>query len=443
MSTGPYNYGKVAVLGAGESGVSVARLLASEGNRVRVLDTAPPGALEGRQSSLAELGIPLTAGALATDVPEGTTLAVLSPGIDPESDQVRSFVRAGVPLSGELETAWERCRCPVVAVTGTNGKTTTTQLIEAMFNAAGVRTQACGNIGPAFSSHVGESANLDVMTVEVSSFQLETIRSFRPRIAVWLNFAADHLDRYASMQEYFAAKLRIFENQEGDDWAVVNNRDQLPDLKARKLTFDAWNPGADFGFVQGSIVFRGSPVLSLAETRLSGAHNAENLMAALAAGHAWGLSWDSMKAALCAYRPLPHRCEIVGVFNGVEYVNDSKATNLDAVEKALASENRRVILIAGGKDKGFEFDSITSLVASRCRCAVLIGEMAPRIEDQWRNSVRCWRAETLAEAVRISMREALPGDVVLFSPGTSSFDMFKNYADRGNQFRALVADLSK
>ncbi len=442
MNTDAYNYGNVAVLGAGESGVSVARLLAAEGSRVQVLDTAPPEALEARSSSLAELGIPLITGGRATEVPEGTTLAVLSPGIDPASDQVQSFMRAGVPLSGELETAWERCQCPVVAVTGTNGKTTTTQLIEVMFNAAGVRTQACGNIGPAFSSHVPASKSFDVMTVEVSSFQLETVRTFRPRIAVWLNFAADHLDRYASMEAYFAAKLRIFENQGVDDWAVVNARDNLPALKARKLTFDAQNPGADFGLVQETIVFRGSPVLSMAQTCLNGVHNAENLMAALATGHAWGLSWDSMKAALCAYRPLPHRCEVVGVFNGVEYVNDSKATNLDAVEKALASEKRRVVLIAGGKDKGFEFDSITSLVASRCRSAVLIGEMARRIEAQWTNSVPCRRAETLAEAVQISSREALPGDVVLFSPGTSSFDMFKSYADRGNQFRALVSNLS-
>lgn len=442
MRKDPFNYSNVAVLGAGESGYAVARLLASEGHCVCVLDTASAESLAGRAEKLGALGIRLLAGDLASMVPDGTTLAVLSPGIDPESEQVRAFKRAGIPISGELETAWERCQRPVVAITGTNGKTTTTQLIEAMFNAAGVRTVACGNIGPAFSAHVGASPELDAMTVEVSSFQLETIREFQPRVAVWLNFAPDHLDRYGSMDEYFAAKLRIFENQDGDDWAVVNARDTLPVLKARKLTFDAHHPGADFGFSQGHIVFHGEPILSLAETHLNGIHNAENLMAALGVGYAWGLDWRSMKEALCGYRPLPHRCEVVGVFKDVEYVNDSKATNLDALEKALTSESRRVVLIAGGKDKGFEFDSITGLVASRCRTAVLIGEMAQRIEDQWKDSVPCQRAGSLAEAVQLSRNSALPGDVVLFSPGTSSFDMFKNYADRGDQFRTLVSNFS-
>lgn len=437
-----FNYSNVAVLGAGESGYSVACLLASEGHRVCVLDTASAESLAGRAEKLGALGVRMLAGELASTVPDGTTLAVMSPGIDPESEQVRAFKRAGIPISGELETAWERCQCPVVAITGTNGKTTTTQLVEAMFNAAGVRTLACGNIGPAFSAHVRASSGLDAMTVEVSSFQLETVREFQPRVAVWLNFAPDHLDRYGSMDEYFAAKLRIFENQNAEDWAVVNARDSLPALKARKLTFDAHRPGADFGFSQGNIEFHGKPVLRLAETHLNGIHNAENLMAALGVGHAWGLDWDSMKEALCGYRPLPHRCEVVGRFNDVEYVNDSKATNLDALEKALTSESRRVVLIAGGKDKGFEFDSITSLVASRCRTAVLIGEMAQRIEDQWKKSVPCQRAGSLAEAVQLSRTYARPGDVVLFSPGTSSFDMFKNYADRGNQFRNLVSNLS-
>jgi UDP-N-acetylmuramoylalanine--D-glutamate ligase len=358
------------------------------------------------------------------------------------SEQVQTFVSHGIPLTGELEVAFERCVCPVVAITGTNGKTTTTQLVEALFNGASVPTRACGNIGPAFSGQVQNSEALSLMTVEVSSFQLETIQRFRPKIAVWLNFAPDHLDRYASMEEYYAAKIRIFENQTESDWAIVNARDVLPVLNAKVLRFSAYSADADFVLRDGVIEFRGEPVLRMSDTQLRGAHNAENLMAALACGYAWGLTWQQMHASLCQYKALPHRCEVVGSIGGVEYVNDSKATNLDAVEKALVSETRRVVLIAGGKDKGFEFGAITDLVAQRCRAAVLIGEMAHRIEELWSASVPCHRAGSLSDAVSLSKSMAQKGDIVLFSPGTSSFDMFKNYADRGNQFRALVQNLS-
>lgn len=431
----------VSVLGAGESGVAVARLLASEGVCVTVLDTAPLESLEARAAQLKELGIPLCCGEEALRVPLLSDLAVMSPGIDPDSEQVQAFVNKGIPLTGELEMAFERCACPVVAITGTNGKTTTTQLVEALLNGAGVSTRACGNIGPAFSAQVGDSASLAVLTVEVSSFQLETIRRFRPKIAVWLNFAPDHLDRYPSMKEYYEAKVRIFENQTEADWAVVNARDVLPALKAKTIRFSAYGEDADFILKDGTIEFRGEAVLRLSDTHLRGAHNAENLMAALGCGYAWGLGWEQMLASLCGYKALPHRCEVVGTVEGVEYVNDSKATNLDAVEKALVSETRRVVLIAGGKDKGFEFGAIKDLVAKRCRAAVLIGEMAPRIEELWSPEVPCHWAGSLGQAVTVSKSLAQKGDVVLFSPGTSSFDMFKNYADRGNQFRALVQQL--
>jgi UDP-N-acetylmuramoylalanine--D-glutamate ligase len=311
-----------------------------------------------------------------------------------------------------------------------------------MFSAAGVPSVACGNIGPAFSAKVSESGRLGVMAVEVSSFQLETVLRFRPKVSVWLNFAPDHLDRYSSMEEYYAAKVRIFDNLTPDDWAVVNARDTLPALSAKTLRFSAYQPGADFELIGDAICFRGTPVLEMSATRLRGAHNAENLMAALAVGFAWGLEWDALRDALCDYRPLPHRCELVAEWHGVAYVNDSKATNLDALEKALHSESRRVVLIAGGKDKGFEFESVKSLVSERCRAVVLIGEMAPRIEAIWADCIPCHRSESLLNAVDRARELSEPGDVVLFSPGTSSFDMFKNYADRGNQFRDIVQSLS-
>jgi UDP-N-acetylmuramoylalanine--D-glutamate ligase len=222
----------------------------------------------------------------------------------------------------------------------------------------------------------------------------------------------------------------------------VNYRDKLPTLKARQLTFSAYTKGGDFDLREGAIYYHGKAVLRLTDTNLRGSHNAENLMAALGAGLAWGLDLASMIAPLCAYRALPHRYELVRTVNEVDYVNDSKATNLDSMEKALAGESRPVVLIAGGKDKGFEFDSVTNLVAEKCRCAVLIGEMADRIERIWAPRVPCHNVgASLDRAIRMAREEAKPGDLVLFSPGTSSFDMFKNYADRGNQFRELVKEL--
>jgi UDP-N-acetylmuramoylalanine--D-glutamate ligase len=310
-----------------------------------------------------------------------------------------------------------------------------------MLNACGQRTIACGNIGKPLSEVVRENQPFDVLTVEVSSFQLEAIRTFRPSISLWLNFAPDHLDRYRSVSDYRAAKLRIFENQTESDLSVVNAIEKLPAIRPRKITFSAYADQADFRLSQGAIVYRGEAVLRLADTKLRGLHNIENLMATLAAGMARGLPFSEMVPPLRVYEPRPHRCEFVRELSGVEYVNDSKATNLDAMDKALRAQSKPVILIAGGKDKGFSFDALRSLVKEKVKSTILIGEMAERIRGSWNGTVQAQIANSLADAVGRAHASARPGDVVLFSPGTSSFDMFKSYADRGDQFRALVQAL--
>ncbi len=438
----PYANKKIAVLGAGESGESAALLLVEEGAVVTIFDTAEENKLRRKIDALGLRGIRVIAGLAAEYEPDPFDLAVLSPGIDPAAPLVQNFIRKRIAMIGELEFAYEWCKCPIIGITGTNGKTTTTQLIAQMLNACGVKTLAAGNIGPAFSARVKESVNLDVMTLELSSFQLETINRFHPQTAVWLGFAADHLDRYASMEDYFQAKIRIFQNQTTDDWAVVNFRDKLPELRARRITFSAFTSGADFDLRDGIIHFRNEPVLAMSDTKLRGAHNAENLMAALGVGHVRGLSFDAMRAPLCEYAPLPHRCEPVRTLDGVEWINDSKGTNPDSVEKALLSETRPVVLIAGGKDKGFEYETLTEIVAQKCRAVVTLGEMADRIETLWQDRLPVRNAgRSLERAVGLARELAQPGDVVLFSPGTSSFDMFKNYAERGSLFRALVQDL--
>jgi UDP-N-acetylmuramoylalanine--D-glutamate ligase len=442
-----YQRKKIAVLGFGTSGEAAARLLAEEGAVTTILDSAEPDKLRAKIANVAPLGIAVVAGPAADKDKTRYARGVLSPGIDPSAPLVRNFLSKRIELIGELEFSWEFCKCPVIAITGTNGKTTTTELVARMLNAACAKTVAAGNIGPAFASVVKQSGKLEVMTLEVSSFQLETITTFRPHLAVWLNFTPDHLDRYPDMEAYRRAKLRIFQNQTVDDFAIVNLADMPAvvdpaSLKARVLTFSAMREGGDFELREGVILFRRQPVLAMDRTRLRGVHNVENLMAALAVGYLMGLGFETMAVPLSTYSPLPHRCELVGSVDGVDYVNDSKATNIDALEKALLSETRPLVLIAGGKDKGFEFGSITGLIAQKAHHVVLIGEMADRIATLWQTRVPCERADSLEDAVRLARGHARPGDTVLFSPGTSSFDMFKNYADRGNQFRTLIQSLA-
>jgi len=435
-----YKNKNVAVLGAGRSGKAAALLLAEEGAKVTLLDSAPEEKLTGLEPLRAR-GIYLLCGPLAEEDPTVYDVGVYSPGIDPELALAKNFSRKNIPTIGELELGFQFARVPVIGITGTNGKTTTTELIAQMLNACGQRTVACGNIGKPLVEAARENDDLVVLTVEVSSFQLETIREFHPEISVWLNFAPDHLDRYPSVREYREAKLRIFENQTASDTAVVNVAEHLPALSPRVITFSAWTNDGDFSLADGWILFRQQPVLQLAQAQLRGPHNAENMMAALAVGRARGLSFEAMVPPLCAYRAQLHRLEFIRAIGGVEYVNDSKATNLDALEKALLSATKPIVLIAGGKDKGFAFDSIAPLVARKVRRAILIGEIAASVARDWREATECELAPSLSGAVERAQAVAQDGETVLFSPGTSSFDMFKSYADRGDQFRALVRGL--
>jgi UDP-N-acetylmuramoylalanine--D-glutamate ligase len=439
-----YTNQQVAVLGAGLSGTAAALLLKSEGANVTVLDSAEETRLlKSTIDNLRTQGIGVVAGPGAESDSGKYDLVVLSPGIDPDSALARNFSSRKIDMIGELELGWRSCGLPVIAITGTNGKTTTTEMLAQMLDACGQRTIACGNIGKPLSEVAREKKAFDVLTVEVSSFQLETIKTFRPSVSLWLNFAPDHLDRYASVAEYRAAKLRIFDNQTADDVAIVNAGESLPEIAPRKITFSAYTDRSDFRLSEGTIVYQNTPVLKLADTKLRGSHNIENLMATLAAGHARGLSFEEMVPPLCAYESQPHRCEFVREVRGVGYINDSKATNLDAMEAALRAQEKPVVLIAGGKNKGFTFESLRPLVKEKARSAILIGEMAESIARDWGDAVKCEIANSLADAVERAHAMAKPGEVVLFSPGTSSFDMFKSYADRGDQFRALVQALPK
>src|SRR5213082_3577921 len=295
-----YKNQNIAVLGAGLSGSAAALLLRSEGAQVTVLDSAEEkNLLKSTIDNLRAQNVRVICGAQADEDSSTYHMAVLSPGIDPASRLVRNFSSRGID------------------VIGTNGKTTTTELLAQMLNACGQRTIACGNIGKPLSEVAREKQPFDVLTVEVSSFQLETIRTFHPSISLWLNFAPDHLDRYRSVAEYRAAKLRIFENQTNADVAVVNAIEKFPAIRARTITFSAYANGGDFRVSEGAILYHDESVLRLADTKLRGLHNIENLMATLAVGMARGLSFEQMVPPLSAYEPRPHRCEFVREVNGV------------------------------------------------------------------------------------------------------------------------------
>jgi UDP-N-acetylmuramoylalanine--D-glutamate ligase len=439
MSTLPKT---AVVLGLGRSGRAAASLLAGEGVRVTVCESADTPDLRRAAEEVAASGADVLLGPAADGDPASYDLCILSPGIDPSAPLVRNVLAKGIPVIGELELAFARCRCPVAAITGTNGKTTTTGLATAMLEGAGLRSMAAGNIGLPFAEAVAASTRLDVMVLEVSSFQLETIRAFRPRVAAWLNFSPNHLDRYSSVSAYRAAKLRIFDNQTADDFAVINTRSDPPSPNARVISFSsAPDARADFTLRGTEIFHGGRAVFDQSGTRLPGLHNAENLMAAFGMGVAMGADCAAMARVAAGLEPPEHRCEFVRELEGVRYVNDSKSTNLDALGKALLAESGPVVLIAGGKDKGFGFGPLHGLVREKVRVAVLIGEMGGRIAAAWPD-VACLAAGSLAGAVAEARRAARPGDTVLLSPGTSSFDMFTNYAERGKLFKEAVRALA-
>ena len=429
----------IAVLGLGASGRGAARLARQLGAEVVVFDSGSSEALQAAAHALRADGTPVELGTVQPTPGRSFDVAVLSPGIDPSWELPRNFLAAGVPVIGEIEFAWQHQDRPVVAITGTNGKSTTTELVARVLNAGGLRTLPSGNHGRAFSDVVAAGEPLDVQTIEVSSFQLETIAAFRPAVALWMNFAPDHLDRHPSLDAYFDAKARIFENQTDGDTAIVKLEDRRPATPPeRTVTFSAHSEGADYGLADGWITFQGERVLDFGSTRLRGRHNAENLMAALAAGRALGLGWEVMAEAARDYRAPRHRCELVAVVEGREFINDSEATNLHALESCLRALPEPVVLIAGGKDKGLDFAPLRELVARMTTHVLAIGQLRSHLDAAWAGSVTVESCDSLEAAVARSLVVSRPGQVVLLSPGTSSFDMFTGYEDRGERFVAAV-----
>ena len=438
----PYRGRSIVVLGLGRSGMAAARLLLRYEAIVTVCDSGESEAIMARAETLRNEGGVVLTGLSATRDTSRYDCAILSPGIEETTMLVTNVTSKGIPLIGELELAFTLCNCPVVAITGTNGKTTTTELTSRMLNGAGMRNAPCGNIGTPLSELVVSGDHWNLLVAEVSSFQLETIRTFHPKVALWLNLSPNHLDRYPSIEEYRKAKLRIFENQGPEDWAIVPFGEDFAEVRSRKISFGIDSPEADLTLRGREIFHHGEPLLDLGQTNLQGLHNASNLMAAFGCGLALGADPARMAEAVRDYRPPAHRCELIGERGGVRWINDSKATNLDAMEQAIRSVEGPLILIAGGKDKGFEFAPIAPLIRERVAFAIVLGEMRHRIARDWAPAALS-TVESLEEAVILASKKAVPGTTVLFSPGTSSFDMFRDYIERGECFRRSVGELSE
>lgn len=434
----------MSILGAGTSGLAAARLAASRGAIVEVFDSVDSEGSDFLQRKFSKYKIPLMTGESVMDVKSHFDYLVVSPGIAVDRKIVEVFLKCSDELMGEIEFAWRLSgQTPVIGITGTNGKTTTTSLVSAILNDNGIKTVSCGNYGYAYSDVVRLHNDIDVMTVELSSFQLETISTFHPTVSVWMNFAPDHMDRYRSIDEYKKAKERIFMNQTDRDWCVLK-REEERTLPAKKITFSAYTSDADIFYNDGLIVDqKGRALFDFRKSGMNGRHNAENMMAAMAATNCVGVKFQCMNASLLKFEPPAHRCEIVAVVNGITYVNDSKATNLHALQSSLLGQESSVVLIAGGKEKGLDYSALNEVIAERVMEVICIGETAEKIENAWGTIVPCHRVNDLENAVKLSCSLVSGKGTVLFSPGTSSFDMFSNYEARGSAFREAVTKISQ
>jgi UDP-N-acetylmuramoylalanine--D-glutamate ligase len=444
------NNKRVLVVGLGKSGVASALFLKAHGARVTVSDTKSGDELRNEIPVLLDHGITVETGGHGERTFRGQDLIVVSPGVPVDAPLLVQARALGEVVIGEIELAAQFWPGPIVAITGSNGKTTTTTLTGEILAAGGLPTLVGGNIGtPAIS--LAERAKPETVTVlEISSFQLETIQTFRPKIAVVLNVTPDHLDRHRTFEVYVDAKARIFENQQSGDFAVLNEDDPTcvslaARTRAKVFWFSRLKEVERGAWVrEGNILFRDAAqqheVMPVSEIPLKGAHNLENVLAAVCAGALMGCAPEKIRQAVRDFKAVEHRLEFVATIRGVDYYNDSKATNVDATIKALESFPANIHLILGGKDKGSDYTVLNELLRQRVKRVYTIGAAAAKIESQIKN-VEVVHAETLENALRKANAVAQPGDVVLLAPACASFDQFKSYEHRGKVFKEIVGAL--
>ena len=454
---------RVLVVGLGKSGVAAALFLQSRGARVTVSDSKPETQLSLEIPALLEMGVAVETGAHGDRTFRDQDLIVLSPGVPADVAALQTARALGIPVIGEIELAWRFFSGPVAAITGSNGKTTTTALLGAVIAKSGGPVLIGGNIGRPATDLAPESKAGTWHVLEVSSFQLETISEFHPRIAVLLNLTPDHLDRHGSFELYQAAKARVFENQQAADFAVLNADDasclaMAARVRSRIYWFSILRAVENGAYIkEGNVVLRvaaaaadfGPPfdgrehfIMPVSEVPLKGGHNLENVLAAACAGFLAGCSPEVIRAAVREFMAVDHRLQWIATIHGVEYFNDSKATNTDATAKALDSFAGNIHLILGGKDKDSDYSVLQPFIRQKVKRVYTIGAAAEKIVSQIAGAAEIVRSGTLASAVRSAAAAAQAGDIVLLSPACASFDQFASYEHRGRAFAELVAALS-
>jgi UDP-N-acetylmuramoylalanine--D-glutamate ligase len=444
LAEGPY-----LVVGLARSGAAIARALAARREEVVGVDAANPAEAGG----LAGAGVEVHTDADGSELLARVSAVIKSPGVPNESPVIARARDRGIPVIGELEASWRLVPNRFVAVTGTNGKTTVTELAGHLWRTAGEPVAVAGNVGTPLASLIGEIEPRDTVVCEASSFQLEDSEHFAPECGVFLNLTPDHLDRHGSVEEYLEAKLRIFANQGNDDIAVFNGDDPALEGRdlggcGRRVAFcrgRGGDPDCEIALDEGVIFWGDEALVETSELSLFGPHNLENAMAAAAAALTMGLPPEDVAEGLRSFAGLPHRLERVAEIEGVLYVNDSKATNVAAAAAGLRSFEGGVRAILGGSLKGGGFDGLAEPVAERCVACYLIGEAADRLAEDLASvhgaEIELRRLDGLEDAVRAAAADSIAGEVVLLVPACASFDQYRDFEERGEHFRALVEEL--
>lgn len=440
------NFGgkKVTVVGLGESGYNAALLLMRQGAYVKVSDGARNPELEKKAQALKRKGAAVELGCHSREFIAGANLAIKSPGVRRDALPIQWARRSKIPVIGEIELGSYFCKADVIAVTGTNGKSTTATLIGEIFKAAKKRAFVCGNIGKAFCSVSDKTKKGDVVILEVSSFQLEDARYFRPKVALLLNISQNHLDRHSCLKEYINCKARVFKNQTREDYAILNYDDELvrtlkDKVKAKAFYFSGQNEvrGAFIksDYIVTNIDGAQKRIMHVNDVCLRGRHNLQNVLACAAAGAIYGLSPEKMRYAISHFKGLAHRFEYIGSLDERQFINDSKATSVDAVRQALRAARAPVVLIAGGRDKNSDFSQIKDLIKERVKALLLIGEASDKIRASLGDVVATYEKDTLEEALGFAYAISSRGDTILLSPMCTSFDMFGSFEERGEEFK--------
>lgn len=449
-----FPYKRVCVFGAARSGTGATHLLRHHGVEVVIADERPKTDFRSLIRKLNRQYVTYYFGSFDENILAGCEAIIVSPGIPLTHPLIAAAMDRDMPVISEVELASYFAKSPIVAITGTNGKTTTTVLTGQMVADSGFNAVVSGNIGRAFSDGVVSTLNYQdsaVLVTEVSSFQLESIDEFRPHVAAILNISRDHMDRYDSMRDYIEAKFNITRNQTDEDYLVLNQDDPLVMKAAEETEAIIYTFSTKQEVEQGAFVKDGNVYLkedgeiihfcTVPDIPLRGAHNIENTLASLIMARRLDISTDSLRRTLSKFKGVEHRNELVFVSaDGVEWYNDSKATNVDSLEKALLSFNKPIILVAGGRDKQSAYDRLNQLVKDKVKHLILLGEAAPLIQRAWGHLVDTTNVKTMNEAVKVAASKAISGDVVLLSPACTSFDMFDNFEDRGKAFKKCVRE---